>query len=120
MRKTMGKMTLLLACALFFVTAAQAQSPAPSPSPAPAQLPARVDAPPEVQAAFQLSQSKIAAAEATLKAARLEQENLILRTALLTGVPAEYNPRLDEQGRLYFEKPQTRVGSQEPPPAKRP
>lgn len=116
-RFTCLKVLMLTAVMLLLASVCAAQDK-PQAQAVPQEAPARIDVAPEVQQSFTLSQARVAAAEAALKAARLEQENLLLRAALIFSVPADYLPRLGEDGRLYFEKPATRVASEQPAPNK--
>lgn len=118
--KRFGLKVLMLVAVPLLLSAVCAAQDKPQAQAEPKEAPARIDVTPEVQQSFKLLQARIAAAEAELKAARLEQENLLLRAALVFNVPTEYSPRIGEDGRLYFEKPQTRAASAQPSPASQP
>lgn len=78
------------------------QKTEPTPATAPS---ARVEVAPEAQQSILIGQANMRAAQAALDAAQLRLENLILKLRLLLKVPDDFELRVDEHGKFFFEKP---------------
>jgi hypothetical protein len=130
--KRTAQFTLLFA--LLFVAAlsnvsAQVKSEMSKPQlSAPGQLatkssesPARIDVTPDVQQAFNVTNQGGSVAELVHENWLLKRQIVVLQARLLYKIPDDYEARVDDQGRLYFEKPAPpSPEKKEEPPAPKP
>ncbi len=73
-------------------------------NPARNEPPARIEVAADMQQLVTQTNAGVGLATSALEVARLKLENLILKLRLTLKVPDDYEARLDQQGRLYFEK----------------
>lgn len=65
----------------------------------------RLELAPDMQQVFMKSNADVNTASASLEIAKLRFENLLLRLRAVLKVPEDFEARVDDLGRLYFEKP---------------